>query len=157
MIDYLAKPLESSWHLHARQRIYADFLAAIHAMFVRVIRAEKELRGQHVARLSKFVKLKLPLRDAAMLQAAPVSAPSCPAEADGIYISTRLDAEALQSLSKSDQNVHNFILNFQWVMPQTFSSLGTTWLELLLAYISHGWYVTVRRLHLKVSYVSAGH
>ena len=52
---------------YSRQKLYIDFVAAIHAMFVRVIRAEKILRDEHVAKLNKLVKLKLPHRDIALL------------------------------------------------------------------------------------------
>ena len=118
---------------HARQKTYVEFLAAIHRMFVRVIRAEKELRGQHASRLGKLVKLRLPHHEAAMLQAAPISELSCPQESDGIYVPTRLDTLSLHSLTKHDQNVHNFVCNSKWVMPGPYSSLGTSWLELLIA------------------------
>ena len=73
-----------------------------------------------------------------MLQAAPISEPSCPQESDGIYVPTRLDTLSLHSLTKHDQNVDNFVCNSKWVVPGPYSSLGTSWLELLIAYISQG-------------------
>ena len=119
-----------------KQNLYADFLSSVHAMFVRVIRAEKELRSEAAARLNKFVKLKLPHRDSSLLQAAAVSLPRSFEASDGRGIPTRLDAAAVSNLHTHDKRVYCFLCNSQWVEP--INSLGTSWLELLIAYASNG-------------------
>ena len=54
------------------QKIYVEILIHLYAMFVRVIRAEKELRTQRANSLARLVKLKLPHRDISLLQSKTV-------------------------------------------------------------------------------------
>ena len=86
-----------------------DFLASLHAMFVRVIRAEKLLRDQHANKLDKLLKLKLPHRDVRLLQARPLSMPTCPDQQLGVSLPLRLDAQSVAALTVHDQAVYNCI------------------------------------------------
>ena len=121
-----------------RQHKYVDLLVSIHAMFVRVIRAEKVIRNQHVAKMSKMLKLRLPHRDLSMLQARPITMPSCPESHGGVLMTSALDLDCVNALGEHDRKIHNFICNCRWVVPGPYNSLGTSWVELFIAYAAHG-------------------
>ena len=123
---------------YSKQQRYIDFLVALHAMFVRVIRAEKSLRDARVKALGKFVKLKLPHRNPQLLNARPVSMPSCPSPEDGVRIPSLLDTSVTSNLDAHDQRVLSFIRHSCWTQPGQMNSLGSTWLEIMIAYAHLG-------------------
>lgn len=91
-----------------RQNTYGEPLASIHAMFIRVIRAEKVLRSKHGAKLSKLIKLKLRRQDISMLRLGPIAMPLYPDDA-GVCISSSWDIQGF--VSEHDQQGHNFLCN----------------------------------------------
>ena len=124
--------------LRAKQTDYVAFLVAVHAMFVRVIRTEKTLREERARPFSRLLPLKLPHRSVSLLQARLLSTPAVPDPLTGITLPSMLDASILDSLDIHDTNVLCFLSNARWALPGELNSLGTTWLELLIAYAFSG-------------------
>ena len=107
-------------------------------MFLRVIRADKELRSTRAAGLGRLVKLKLPHRDLLLLQPKLLQLPCCPDLEDGVFIPSLLGPGVAEAFSSHDRYVYHFLHNSRWVLPGSYNNLGTTWLELLIAYACNG-------------------
>ena len=118
----------------AKQAVYVNFLVKLHAMFVRVIRAEKVLRDQRARSLPRPCLLRLPHRHTSLLQARTLSLPPCPDESTGTTFASLADSSISDQLDPHDQCVLRFLLNVRWALPGELNSLGTTWLELVVAY-----------------------
>ena len=118
----------------SKQKDFVTFLVAIHAMFVRVIRAEKTLRDARVRSLSRMIPLRLPHRSIELLNARVISIPSYPDQESGAALPSLLNPGVAGSLDKHDDCILRFLSNARWVL----NSLGTTWLELVIAYAFGG-------------------
>ena len=122
----------------AKQEIYIDFLHGLWGMFLRVIRAEKKLRDQRAKALPKALPLKLPHREIHLLQSRTIALPHSPQIHEGVSLPPRLHSSVVNCMVSHDRCVFNFLCNTHWVLPGVCNSLGSSWLELVLAYACAG-------------------